>query len=90
MKRLLLTFALTLFTLALGINSKPTTFALVSPLASPAVPIDCQDGCGAERWNIKTLTDENADNVDFIPQRKEHSMVPYISSSLVSSIRFPG
>jgi len=70
MKRLLLLLALTLFFLALGTSSKPTTFAFVSPLVSPAVPIDCKDGCGAERWNIKTLTDDNADSIDFSPKEK--------------------
>src|SRR5205807_7702069 len=65
MKRLLLSFALTLLFLSFGTSSKPTTFALVSPF-----PIDCKDGCGAERWNIKTLTDDNADNIDFSPNEK--------------------
>jgi hypothetical protein len=70
MKHLLLSFVLTLFFLALGTSSKPPTFALVPSLVSSAVPIDCKDGCGAERWNIKTLTDDNADNVDFTPKEK--------------------
>ena len=69
-KRLLMSFALTLFFLALGTSSKPPTFALVPSLVSSAVPIDCKDGCRAERWNIKTLTDDNADNVDFTPKEK--------------------
>jgi len=41
-KRLLMSFALTLFFLALGTSSKPPTFALVPSLVSSAVPIDCK------------------------------------------------